>query len=450
MKKIFTLVILLSMGITQIYAQACIECASTIASGNKASSIGYGTTASGLASFAGGISSVASGDYSFAFGNTAKALNDYGIALGSYAQVFASDGIAIGSNLTSNAANSYVFGQYLTSTGTNSLTLGIGSSNLKPLVNSKNNSIMFGVTDKPSLTIVKPTPNAPVGYLGIGTDDPKEMAHVVGKLLIDRTVETESSLQFKHAITTKGEPGNPQDTLIIGFAQYCWDIYSNIYGLKFNILEKSSGRSEQRVVMSSAGSVGIGSAITTPQAKLHVDSKILAEGDITTLTKFRLAPEYNSTSDYWEIKRTNTGLKYTYQDIRPRDVLFIGNDGSIGIGKNTPQATLDVDGLVRASSAKVTGLLCANEVRVSLSGLPCWPDFVFGKNYKLPSLAEVEQFITENQHLPNVPSAAEVETNGVALGEMNALLLQKVEELTLYIIQMEKRLAELESKKNND
>jgi hypothetical protein len=65
-------------------------------------------------------------------------------------------------------------------------------------------------------------------------------------------------------------------------------------------------------------------------------------------------------------------------------------------------------------------------------------------------LHEVEQFITQNQHLPNVPSATEVESNGINIGEMNAVLLQKVEELTLYIIQMEKRIADLENKKDKD
>ena len=75
---------------------------------------------------------------------------------------------------------------------------------------------------------------------------------------------------------------------------------------------------------------------------------------------------------------------------------------------------------------------------------------MFEKDYKLLPLNEVEQFITQNQHLPNVPTAAEVEANGVNLGEMNAILIQKVEELTLYIIQLEKRLSEIESKKGGE
>lgn len=73
-----------------------------------------------------------------------------------------------------------------------------------------------------------------------------------------------------------------------------------------------------------------------------------------------------------------------------------------------------------------------------------WPDFVFEENYNLPSLTAVESYINQNKHLPNVPSAAEVEQNGVDLGEMDKILLQKVEELTLYIIQQQKQIEALQ------
>ena len=87
------------------------------------------------------------------------------------------------------------------------------------------------------------------------------------------------------------------------------------------------------------------------------------------------------------------------------------------------------------------GILKAKEVQVTLSG---WPDYVFSKDYNLLPLSEVEQFIAENHHLPDVPSAAEVEANGINIGEMNAILLKKVEELTLHIIQQEKKIADLQ------
>ena len=77
------------------------------------------------------------------------------------------------------------------------------------------------------------------------------------------------------------------------------------------------------------------------------------------------------------------------------------------------------------------------KVKVTLEG---WSDFVFYKDYKLPSLTEVEDHIKEKGHLKDIPSNKEVKKNGIFLGEMNAKLLQKIEELTLYTIQQEKEI----------
>ncbi|WP_320052055.1 hypothetical protein [uncultured Acetobacteroides sp.] len=100
----------------------------------------------------------------------------------------------------------------------------------------------------------------------------------------------------------------------------------------------------------------------------------------------------------------------------------------VGIGTPNPQNLLDVNGTIRAKVVKVE------------SG---WADFVFKPDYQLKPLSEVEQFITANGHLQEIPTAKEVEQNGVNLGEMNVKLLQKVEELTLYSIAQEKICTEL-------
>lgn len=112
--------------------------------------------------------------------------------------------------------------------------------------------------------------------------------------------------------------------------------------------------------------------------------------------------------------------------------LRITYDGKVGIGTSTPQAKLAVNGDVFATKIKVTQ-----------TG---WPDYVFHHNYNLPSLPEVEMFIKNNQHLPDIPSAAEVDKNGLDLGEMNKKLLQKVEELTLYIIEQQKTITDLQQR----
>lgn len=94
----------------------------------------------------------------------------------------------------------------------------------------------------------------------------------------------------------------------------------------------------------------------------------------------------------------------------------------------------------------VEGLIYAREIKVLASGLT--PDYVFEKDYKLSSLKELEQYIVENKHLPGIPSACEVQENqGVELGEMNRLLLEKVEELTLYLIKQQKEIDQLKSQK---
>ena len=102
------------------------------------------------------------------------------------------------------------------------------------------------------------------------------------------------------------------------------------------------------------------------------------------------------------------------------------------------------------------GTLMAKEVQVTSQSYN-WPDFVFEKDYSLMNLSETEAFIKENKHLPEIPSAKEIEENGLNLGEMQAKLLQKIEELTLHAIEqqklieeLQKRLSEIEDKKGGE
>ncbi|SEW51948.1 hypothetical protein [Chitinophaga arvensicola] len=113
--------------------------------------------------------------------------------------------------------------------------------------------------------------------------------------------------------------------------------------------------------------------------------------------------------------------------------MIINNNGSIGIGTNPNNNYRLV----------VEGALGARRLKITQQGN--WADFVFHPDYQLPQLSAVEQFIQKNGHLPEIPTAAEVKENGVDVGEMNKLLLQKVEELTLYLIQQQKEINELKS-----
>jgi hypothetical protein len=111
-------------------------------------------------------------------------------------------------------------------------------------------------------------------------------------------------------------------------------------------------------------------------------------------------------------------------------ILILNNLGNVGIGTTTPDQKLAVNGTIHSKA-----------VLVDLNG---WSDFVFNTDYRLPSLPEVKSYIDKNHHLPNVPSATDVEKNGLNLGDMNKVLLQKVEELTLYLIEKDKQLKEQE------
>lgn len=90
-----------------------------------------------------------------------------------------------------------------------------------------------------------------------------------------------------------------------------------------------------------------------------------------------------------------------------------------------------------------SGEVFARKYTTTLNAIP---DYVFSPNYDLMSLPELRKFVQEKHHLPNIPSATEYAQNGVDLGELNRLLLEKTEELTLYILQLEERLKALEEK----
>jgi hypothetical protein len=77
-----------------------------------------------------------------------------------------------------------------------------------------------------------------------------------------------------------------------------------------------------------------------------------------------------------------------------------------------------------------------------------WPDYVFKKNYKLPSLKETERYIKQNGHLPEMPSAKEIENKGLSLSEMVTMQMKKIEELTLYIIEQQKQMEILKNEVN--
>lgn len=174
-------------------------------------------------------------------------------------------------------------------------------------------------------------------------------------------------------------------------------------------------------------------------------------GFTNTTTKLNIRHSmgiFNSDNNYLDVDYSanefkfdwnNTGLgNWSFNSITStgtENLLTLASDGKVGLGTST------MNGDYRLY---VAGKILAEELTVKL--VQDWPDYVFKSDYKRLSLAETEAFINENGHLPKIPSAEEVAENGVDLGEMNRLLLEKVEELTLELIELQKEVNELKSK----
>lgn len=201
-----------------------------------------------------------------------------------------------------------------------------------------------------------------------------------------------------------------------------------------------------------SGNVGIGTL--TPAHNLEVAGSFSAAQIFINGSEFKKSP--------WIHNGDNTFLE----------------TGHVGIGTANPEFALDVAGTVNATNLLINGaplqsspwtisgtdaLYNAGSVGIGTSNVPTgyylavageviaegvtvklqstgWPDFVFEEDYLLPSLLEVENFIKANGHLEHIPSALEVGKEGIELGQMDAKLLQKIEELTLYTIQQQKEI----------
>ncbi|MNG86656.1 hypothetical protein D3C87_511220 [compost metagenome] len=116
--------------------------------------------------------------------------------------------------------------------------------------------------------------------------------------------------------------------------------------------------------------------------------------------------------------------------------LHILADGNIGIGTTAPVARLTVNGNILAKEIKIK-----TDITV--------PDYVFDPSYQLPTLSSIEEYVRTYRHLPEIPSAAEIQKTGVDLTQMNLALLKKVEELTLHLISKEKEIEKLKENQKN-
>jgi hypothetical protein len=219
------------------------------------------------------------------------------------------------------------------------------------------------------------------------------------------------------------------------------------------------------IVKSGTGNIGIG--LFNPTVRLDLTTGNNNDGIRVTQTGASAAViGLNSASRNWSLYSTGAtssqgaGHFLIYdQSAGQVRMFFKGNSGTgafIGINTLNPTANLTLNGnMLIGDPATVTlpgtyGLYVSNgiltsKIKVATVNSTNWADYVFQPGYRLRPLSEVNTFISTNGHLPDVPSATEVQENGVDLLDMNITLLKKVEELTLYILQQEERIKALES-----
>lgn len=301
-------------------------------------------------------------------------------------------------------------GMYTRSQAAYSITIGRGLSNTKPLSNTTSGIILGMYSNVPTLFVSPSSGENRTGKVAIGNvTSPSAKLHIKSDTFgenenADIMLETSASSQYA-AIYFK-----TKDNYIR---------MRNSAGLDFSAPRYNF----------QTGKVGIGN-VTTPQATLHIKAYGGENANImlqTTDNTKDAAIIFRNTSNTISVGSNNlmnfAATSYSF------------TTGKVGIGcvNDMNDFALAVQGGIVSS-------------KVSVIDIDSWPDFVFGNNYKLMNLYELEQYINTNQHLPEVPSAEEVSASGIDLGEMNAVLLQKVEELTLHIIELQKQIDELKAR----
>jgi hypothetical protein len=184
-----------------------------------------------------------------------------------------------------------------------------------------------------------------------------------------------------------------------------------------------------------AGTATFGSDVNMAGTATFGSDVIMASGNLKLSNDFTSGATYRVTSANTYLYPGSNGFSVRKMD-NSSDNFYISDAGAATFA-----------GSITGGAGTFNGTVTAKKLTVTQYG---WSDYVFAKGYKLRSLSSLESFIKRNKHLPEVPSAKEVEENGISVGDNQALLLKKIEELTLYLIQQQKEINKLKAKIRSD
>lgn len=315
----------------------------------------------------------------------------------------------------------------------------------------------FTIQANPKMTINT------LGQVGIGTTNPTSLLHVTnGDFFVNSAT---GRIKFGYE----------------GSNQWQWASIGGGSDIRWISTPDGGTTTNYKHWFEQSGNVGFGNMANAPLARMEVigagatsttNTFMLRNSTGDTLLRMRddgrMGIGYNGSSYGRTINTAGTGINfYTASAVGgfggavfPTDTSLVlwSNSGAsnylilqpswgnTGIGTYSPNAKFHVNGntLIGGTSERiatgyllsVAGKMICTEARVQLTA--SWPDYVFADDYQLPSLESVEQFVKQNKHLPNIPAAAVVETEGFDLGDMNRKLLEKIEQLTLHLIEMKK------------
>ncbi|MGC4102999.1 beta strand repeat-containing protein [Ferruginibacter sp.] len=372
-------------------------------SNRQSVALGIAATVTGANSTAIGYNATGSGDLATAIGYNTTASATYATAMGYLARSTGSGSVSIGSNTTASGDYSMATGTQTIARSYGEYATGIFNTDVSPLSTNSfvNNDRLFTIgngTDDThrsnALTILKS------GNIGIGTSSPTHKIHAYG-LNPSLYLEGDDNSYYT-SIVLKSNVGTG---IIDNYGPLNWR--SGIWSLATSANNKNSG-------------VG---ATTQGNYAITLDP---------TLTPFSVMGAQSQTGDLF---RVNKNVSPTIGYVTEENVFNINKDGNVGIGTANTTGTdykLYVETGIRTRKVKVD--------------VASWPDYVFMPTYKPLSLTELEEYLLKNKHLPDVPSAEEVEKNGIDLGSNQTVLLKKVEELTLYMIEMSKQMEALNKK----